>query len=114
MRPKGGCSLWILARTRLRRHFIPDYARHGTRWVYGTLAHREDRVWIETADALGTASWLHFLDGLESFVPEPATAPRSKFTIRVARTTAKSLASSLPSQTAARTALRERKTEEEG
>lgn len=53
-----------------RPHFTPDYGRHGTLWVYGALAHREGRVFIETAEVRDTVSWLHFLDGLESFVPE--------------------------------------------
>jgi hypothetical protein len=53
-----------------RPHFRPDYSRHGYVWVYGALAHREGKVFIETAETRNTASWLHFLDGLESFVPE--------------------------------------------
>lgn len=53
-----------------RPHFIPDYARHGYLWTYGALVHREGKVWIETAEVRDTASWLHFLDGLERFVPE--------------------------------------------
>ena len=53
-----------------RPHFRPDYSRHGDLWVYGALAHREGKAFIEIADVRNTASWLHFLDELESFVPE--------------------------------------------
>ncbi|MCL4541081.1 MAG: transposase [Chloroflexi bacterium] len=52
-----------------RPHFKPDYARHGYTWFYGALAHREGKVFIENAEARNTATWLHFLDGLEAFVP---------------------------------------------
>ena len=53
-----------------RPHFRPDYARHGYRWAYGALKHRTGEVFLETADARDTTSWLHFLDGLETFAPE--------------------------------------------
>jgi hypothetical protein len=53
-----------------RPPFRPDYSRHGDLWGYGALAHREGKTFIETADVRTTASWLRFLDGLESFVPE--------------------------------------------
>lgn len=52
-----------------RPHFQPDYSRHGKRWVYGALLHRQGRVYIETAATRNTESWLHFLDGLEGFAP---------------------------------------------
>lgn len=52
-----------------RPHFRPSYARHGYRWAYGALQHRAGRVFLETAATRNTASWLHFLDGLEDFVP---------------------------------------------
>jgi transposase len=55
---------------RHRPHFKPDYSRHGYVWAYGALAHRTGEACIETADARNTATWLHFLDRLESFVPE--------------------------------------------
>jgi transposase len=53
-----------------RPHFRPDYARHGYCWVYGALKHRTGEVFVETADTRDTASWLHFLDGLEAFAAE--------------------------------------------
>lgn len=53
-----------------RPHFRPDYARHGYRWAYGALKHRTGEVFLETADTRDTTSWLHFLDGLETFAPE--------------------------------------------
>jgi DDE superfamily endonuclease len=52
-----------------RPHFHPSYARHGYRWAYGALQHRTGQVFLETAATRDTASWLHFLDGLEAFVP---------------------------------------------
>ncbi len=52
-----------------RPHFRPDYARHGYRWAYGALIHRTGEVFLETAAVRDTASWLHFLDGLEACVP---------------------------------------------
>jgi hypothetical protein len=52
-----------------RPHFHPDYARHGYCWAYGALNHRTGEVFLETAAVRDTASWLHFLDGLEAFVP---------------------------------------------
>jgi len=52
-----------------RPHFRPDYARHGYRWAYGALKHRTGEVFLETAAVRNTASWLHFLDGLEAFAP---------------------------------------------
>jgi len=55
-----------------RAHFRPDYARHGYRWAYGALNHRTGAVFLETAMTRDTASWLHFLDGLETFVPDGA------------------------------------------
>ncbi|HEV2122280.1 MAG TPA: transposase [Chloroflexota bacterium] len=53
-----------------RPHFRPDYHRYGYVWAYGALAHRSGRVLVETAERRTTASWLHFLDRLEAFVPE--------------------------------------------
>ncbi len=53
-----------------RPHFRPDYARHGYRWAFGALAHRTGAVFVETAATRDTAAWLHFLDGLEVFVPD--------------------------------------------
>lgn len=53
-----------------RPHFRPDYSRHGYRWAYGALQHRSGAVFLETAPTRDTASWLHFLDGLETFAPE--------------------------------------------
>jgi transposase len=53
-----------------RPHVTPDYARHGSVWADGALAHREGRVVVETAARRNTASWLHFLDGLEGFLPD--------------------------------------------
>ena len=32
-----------------RPHFRPDYSRHGDLWVYGALAHREGKAFIEIA-----------------------------------------------------------------
>jgi transposase len=52
-----------------RPHFRPSYARHGSRWAYGALKHRSGAVFLETAPTRTTASWLHFLDGLEAFAP---------------------------------------------
>jgi hypothetical protein len=52
-----------------RPHFRPSYERHGYLWVYGALAHREGKVFIQTPEARNTESWLEFLDGLEAFVP---------------------------------------------
>ncbi len=52
-----------------RPHFHPDYARHGYCWAYGALQHRTGAVFLETAATRDTASWLHFLDGLETCVP---------------------------------------------
>jgi hypothetical protein len=52
-----------------RPHFRPDYARAGYRWAYGALAHRSGQVFLDTAATRNTASWLHFLDGLETFAP---------------------------------------------
>lgn len=52
-----------------RPHFAPRYWRHGYLWTYGALAHRDGRVFIATAPARNTATWLQFLDGLEGFVP---------------------------------------------
>ncbi len=52
-----------------RPHFRPSYERHGYLWVYGALAHREGRAFIQTAEVRNTESWLQFLDGLEGFVP---------------------------------------------
>ncbi len=52
-----------------RPHFRPDYARHGYCWAYGALDHRTGTVFVETAATRDTASWLHFLDGLEAFAP---------------------------------------------
>lgn len=53
-----------------RPHFRPDYARYGYRWAYGALRHRTGAVFLHSAAARDTASWLAFLDGLEAFVPE--------------------------------------------
>jgi len=50
-------------------HFRPNYARHGSRWAFGALAHRTGAVFVETAATRDTAAWLHFLDGLEAFTP---------------------------------------------
>ncbi len=47
-----------------------DDARHGYRWAYGARNHRTGAVFLETAAARDTASWLHSLDGLEAFAPE--------------------------------------------
>jgi hypothetical protein len=47
----------------------PDYARHGDRWAYGALQHRGGAVFVQTAATRDTASWLEFLDGLETVVP---------------------------------------------
>jgi transposase len=52
-----------------RPHFRPDYSRHGYLWAYGALAHRSGCVLVDTAERRTTASWLQFLDRLESFVP---------------------------------------------
>jgi DDE superfamily endonuclease len=52
-----------------RPHYRPDYARDGYRWAYGALNHRTGEVFVETASTRDTASWLHFLDGLEAFAP---------------------------------------------
>jgi hypothetical protein len=52
-----------------RPHFHPSYARHGSRWAFGALAHRTGAVFVETTATRDTAAWLHFLDGLESFTP---------------------------------------------
>ena len=52
-----------------RPHYRPDYARGGYCWAYGALKHRTGEVFLETAAARDTASWLHFLDGLEAFAP---------------------------------------------
>lgn len=52
-----------------RPHFRPDYARYGYRWAYGALAHRSGQVLLHMAATRDTASWLHFLDGLETFAP---------------------------------------------
>jgi DDE superfamily endonuclease len=52
-----------------RPHFHPDYARHGYVWAFGTVKHRTGEVFLETAGTRDTHSWLHFLDGLEAFVP---------------------------------------------
>ena len=52
-----------------RPHFRPDYARHGYRWAFGALRHRTGEVYLETAATRDTTAWLHFLDGLETFVP---------------------------------------------
>jgi len=53
-----------------RPHYRPDYARGGYRWAYGALNHRTGAVFLETAETRDTASWLHFLDGLEDFAPD--------------------------------------------
>jgi transposase len=53
-----------------RPHFRPDYSRHGYRWVFGALKHQTGEVFAEAAATRDTQSWLHFLDGLEAFVPE--------------------------------------------
>jgi transposase len=53
-----------------RPHFRPDYARHGYRWAYGALQHRSGAALVQTAATRNTASWLDFLDRLETFVPE--------------------------------------------
>lgn len=53
-----------------RPRFRPEYWRNGYIWVYGALAHREGEVFIETVETRNTQSWLHFLDGLEDFVPD--------------------------------------------
>jgi hypothetical protein len=53
-----------------RPHFKPDYSRHGYVWAYGALAHRTGAACIQTAAARDIASWTHFLDRLEDFVPE--------------------------------------------
>lgn len=53
-----------------RPHHRPDYTRGGYCWAYGALKHRTGEVFVETADTRDTASWLHFLDGLEAFAPE--------------------------------------------
>jgi hypothetical protein len=53
-----------------RPHFRPEYARHGYVWVYGALIHRQGKVLVEAPGVRNTESWLHFLDSLESFVPE--------------------------------------------
>jgi DDE superfamily endonuclease len=53
-----------------RPHCRPSYARHGSRWAYGALQHRTGQVFLQAAATRDTASWLHFLDGLEAFVPE--------------------------------------------
>lgn len=52
-----------------RPHFRPTYARHGYRWAFGALAHRSGALFLETASTRDTAAWMHFLDGLETFVP---------------------------------------------
>ena len=52
-----------------RPHYRPDYARHGYCWAYGALKHRTGEVFVQTAGTRDTASWLHFLDGLEAFAP---------------------------------------------
>lgn len=52
-----------------RPHYRPDYARDGYCWAYGALKHRTGEVFLETAATRDTASWLHFLDGLEAFAP---------------------------------------------
>lgn len=52
-----------------RPHFRPSYARYGYCWAYGALAHRSGQVFVETAARRDTASWLHFLDGVEAFAP---------------------------------------------
>jgi transposase len=53
-----------------RPHFKPDYHRHGYVWAYGALAHRAGEVFVHTAAARNTPTWLDFLDRLEGFVPE--------------------------------------------
>ncbi len=53
-----------------RPHFRPSYARHGYRWAFGALAHRSGAAFVETTACRDTAAWLHFLDGLETFVPD--------------------------------------------
>ena len=55
-------------------HFCPDEARYGYRWAYGALVHRSGPVFLQTTATQttatrDTASWLHFLDGLEPFAP---------------------------------------------
>jgi DDE superfamily endonuclease len=52
-----------------RPHHQPDDARGGYCWAYAALTHRTGAVFLETADTRDTASWLHFLDGLEAFAP---------------------------------------------
>jgi len=52
-----------------RPHFTPDYRRDGYVWAYGALAHRSGQALVATAAARDTASWLTFLDRLESFAP---------------------------------------------
>lgn len=53
-----------------RPHFRPDYSRNGYVWAFGAMIHREGKALVETAETRNTASWLHFLDSLEGFVPE--------------------------------------------
>jgi hypothetical protein len=52
-----------------RPHFRPNYARHGYRWAYGALRHRTGEVFVQTVATRDTASWLRFLDGVETFIP---------------------------------------------
>ena len=52
-----------------RPHFPPHYARYGSRWAFGALAHRTGAVFVKTAPTRDTPAWLHFLDGLEAFTP---------------------------------------------
>ena len=55
-----------------RPHHRPDYARGGYCWAYGALKHRTGEVLLETATTRDSASWLRFLDRLETFAPEGA------------------------------------------